>query len=208
MEDNEVVGADTLLQLLGRFFEVAVTGDTEFYCEAELQHEIGYWLRPKLPCGWHVWFERPSHLFFPQAIGLRKKEIDLVIASPDHSRKVALELKCHLRGQGRIPETMFDVCRDLQFLEQLVSHGFCGGLFAILVDDPMFYQDGKQDGIYSLFKAGRSLHGDIQKPTGGKDQVVTLHGSYCVKWKPCGTDNTDRRYWLQSVVNPGTIRIP
>ena len=194
-----------MFQLLNRFFESI---DTEFYNEAELQHEIGYCLRTNLPCGWHVYFERPAESFFAQASGLLKKEIDLVIASPAPCRHFALELKCsHLR-QGRFPETMFDACRDLQFLEQLVSHGFCGGLFAILVDAPLFYQTGKQDGIYSFFKAGHALHGEIQKPTGGKDQVVTLHGSYSVEWKPCGTNKTDRRFWLQSVVNPGNIRTP
>jgi len=194
------VGQDSLFQLLDRFFRSI---DTDSCNEAELQHEIGYWLRTNLPFGWHVYFERPADSFFPQATRLVKKEIDLVIVSPAPRRHFALELKCSRLRQGRFPETMFDVCRDLQFLEQLVSHGFCGGLFAILADSPLFYDTGKQDGIYSYFKGGQPLHGEIRKPTGEKDQVVNLHGSYCVQWNPCGTGKTDKRYWLQSVRIPG-----
>lgn len=94
---------------------------------------------------------------------------------------------------------MFDVCRDIQLLEQLGAAGFRGGLFVMHVDDPAFYQSGLQTGIYSFFRAGARLTGTITKPTGAKDQVVRLRGSYSVRWQPYGTAG---RYWLQTIAVP------
>ncbi len=67
------------------------------------------------------------------------------------------------------------------------------------VDDPGFYQSGLsglQTGIYSFFRGGMSLTGTITKPTGPKDQVVSLCNSYCVQWQPYSSSG---RYWLQAV---------
>jgi hypothetical protein len=41
-------------------------------------------------------------------------------------------------------------------------------------DDQAFYQSGLQTGIYSYFRGGVPLTGTITKPTGRKDQVVSL----------------------------------
>lgn len=168
----------------------------EFFNEAELQHELGFWLRTKLPAGMCVFFERPAASFFPQARGLVKKEIDLVVAPAERDWHIAIELKCP--RNGRVPETMFDICRDLQFLEQLILAGFQGGLFVLHVDDPAFYQSGLQTGIYSHFRGGVTLTGTVTKPTGSKDQVVNLGDSYSVRWRPYGIAG---RYWLQIVAS-------
>jgi hypothetical protein len=185
---------ELVVSLVERFFQDAVASGGEFFNEAELQHEIGWWLRKTLPSGFRVFFERPADFFFPDARGLVKKEVDLVVSPPDQRWYVAIELKCP--RNGRHPETMFDACRDLQFLEQLVSVGFLGGLFAKHVDDPCFYQNGSQDGIYGFFRAARILAGTITKPTGSKDQMVNLRGTYQVQWRP---DGAGVRYWLQAV---------
>jgi hypothetical protein len=178
------------------FLRDSETRGVEFFNEAELQHELGYWLRTKLAPGMRVFFERPANSFFQQAQGLVKKEIDLVVAPEDRSWHFAIELKCP--RNGRVPETMFDACRDLQLLEQLLRVGFVGGLFLMHVDDPSFYQSGLQTGIYSFFRGGQPLTGTITKPTGRKDQVVHLHNSYRVQWQPYGATS---RYWLQVVTS-------
>src|SRR5262249_11212844 len=98
----------------------------------------------------------------------------------------------------------FDACRDIQFLEQLVSAGFRGGLFIMLVDAPTFYQSGLQTGIYSFFRGGVPLTGTITKPTGTRDHLVRLNNTYSVEWHRYGTAG---RYFLQYVTNIPT-RIP
>jgi hypothetical protein len=187
---------DEVVASVEAFLRDAEARGIEFFNEAELQHELGYWLRTKLPAGMSVFFERPAASFFPRARGLVKKEIDLVVAPTGRDWHLAIELKCP--RNGRVPETMFDICRDLQFLEQLISVGFQGGLFVLHVDDPAFYQSGLQTGIYSHFRGGVPLTGTITKPTGSKDQVVSLGNSYSVQWQPYGTAG---RYWLQSVAS-------
>ena len=155
-----------------------------------------------MSCGTHVFFERPASSFFPDARELVKKEIDLVVSPTDRAWHFAIELKCP--RNGRIPETMFDACRDLQLLEQLAAVGFAGGLFVMHVDDPGFYESGSQAGIYSHFRVGLPLPAVIIKPTGNKDQVVKLRGTYRVQWRAYGSAG---RYWLQQVTttpNPRT----
>jgi hypothetical protein len=179
------------------FLRDSQSREVKFYNEAELQHELGYWLRTKLAPGMPVYFERPAGSFLQSARGLVKKEIDLVLERVDRKRHYAIELKCP--RNGRIPETMFDACCDLQRLEQLISAGFQGGLFIMHVDDPGFYQSGLQTGIYSFFRGGVPLTGTITKPTGSKDKMVRLCNSYRVQWKPYSSAG---RYWLQVVTSP------
>src|SRR5271156_4015659 len=105
---------DDLIASMEAFFRDAATSRVEIFNEAELQHEIGWWLRTALPRGFCVLFERPVRSFFPDARNLVKKEIDLVVSPPDRAWHVAIELKCP--RNGRHPETMFDACKDLQFL--------------------------------------------------------------------------------------------
>lgn len=176
------------------FFEDVGAKQLEFANEAELQHELGWWLRTRLPSDWRLYFERPVASFFPTKRRLVKKEIDLVVESPDR-KLYAIELKCP--RNGRHPETMFDVCRDLEFLEQLIEEGFAAGLFAVHVNDPCFYERGSTAGIYSHFRSSVPLVEKILKPTGRKDMIVSLTGSYRVQWQDCGTDG---RFWLQLVL--------
>lgn len=185
-----------VLEQVDAFLRDAAASGVSFFNEAELQHELGFWLRTRMTSGTHVYFERPASSFFPAARGLVKKEIDLVVSPPDHAWHFAIELKCP--RNGRIPETMFDACRDLQLLEQLAAAGFAGGLFVMHVDDPGFYQSGSQAGIYSHFRAGLPLPPVITKPTGSKDQIVSLSGTYRVQWQSYGSAG---RYWLQRVTS-------
>lgn len=185
---------DRTIAEVKRFLRRSALREECFFNEAELQHELGFWLRRKLPSGTRVHFERPAASFFPSAIGLVKKEIDLVISPPNNPGRMAIELKCPRNGQ--FPEMMFSACRDLQFLEQLVAKGFAAGLFLIHVNTPGFYQIGLKRGIYAHFRGGKPLPAIIRKPTGIQNQVVRLTNRYCVKWEQCGEFG---RYWLQLV---------
>ncbi|HEX8295513.1 MAG TPA: hypothetical protein VF593_04395 [Chthoniobacteraceae bacterium] len=193
---------DEILSQVNAFLRDAAANGVSFFNEAELQHELGFWLRTRMDRAIHVYFERPASSFFPAARGLAKKEIDLVVSPADHAWYFAIELKCP--RNGRIPETMFDACRDLQLLEQLTLAGFAGGLFVMHVDDPGFYQSGSQEGIYSHFRAGLPLPMVIIKPTGSKNQVVSLSGTYRVQWQSYGTAG---RYWFQQVTSMSEPKI-
>lgn len=176
------------------FFLHSASESVSFFNEAELQHELGFWLRIKLPTGSHVYFERPAHHFFESARGLVKKEIDLVVSPPDRSWCYAIELKCP--RSGRIPETLFDAIRDIKMLEQLTSAGFVGGLFVMHVNDEGFYKKRIQTSIYSPFRAGQLIKGQYIKPTGARDEVISLTGEYSVKWQSFGSAE---QYWVQQV---------
>lgn len=181
-------------KLIEQLLQEAEATDIAFANEAELQHEVGYWLRVQLPKNFRIYFERPVHSFIANARNFAKKEIDLVVSDSDLGTLLAIELKCP--RSGRVPETMFDACRDMQMLEQLVAAGFCGGLFLMHVNSQTFYQSGMSTGIYSYFRAGACLQGSIQKPTGRKDEVVPLGNAYSVSWQPSGPSS---RFWLQGV---------
>jgi hypothetical protein len=182
---------------LDEVFGLIRDGTLEVYNEFSLQHEVGYLLRTRFP-ELTVEFERPAH-HFGAPRGLSKKEIDIVVAvRDDPGRRWAIELKYPRNGQ--VPEQMFSFCKDIQFLEELCGHaGFAGGWFAALVDSPLFYSPTlPTSGIYAHFRAGRPIHGTIQKPTGkltGKHgEVLDVRGSYVVEWRDCGQG----RRWARS----------
>jgi hypothetical protein len=191
-----------IAELVDRFFRSLPGSGIEIYNECALQHELGFWLRTNLPAGSRVQFERPAHHFFPTARGLVKKEIDLVVTSPDGREHYATELKCPRQGQH--PEQMFKAWQDVEFLEQLVGTGFHGGIFAIHVDSPLFDAQGSQAGLYAHFRAGVPATRPLQKPTGLRDQTATLLGSYVGSWQPW----VDERFWIQEVWPPTAARLP
>ena len=99
---------------------------------------------------------------------------------------------------------MFKACQDLQFLEELVAKGFSGGLFAMHVQDPLFYEGRTQAGIYARFRGGMPICGKIQKPTaqnttGGPKIFASIRGSYTPVW---AHSEGSHRYWVQTVMPP------
>ncbi|HEX5435832.1 MAG TPA: hypothetical protein VFW98_01640 [Gemmatimonadaceae bacterium] len=181
-------------QLIRAFFTEITDPEERFYNEASLQHELALYLRSRLPGGWRVYLELPASWFHQAARGLTKKEIDLAVTDGSRERAVAVELKCPRQGQH--PEQMFKACQDLQFLEQLIAAGFAGGVFAMHVRDPLYYERGSRRGIYAHFRAGTAICGVIRKPTGARDRVAEIRGSYTPVWLPGGGSH---RYWVQSV---------
>jgi hypothetical protein len=169
-----------LENLLAEFARSVGENRVEIYNEFSLQHEIGIFLRHKIPTE-RVQFERNVDFFFSQKPSFVKKEIDISIFSPDKKDlRCAIELKFPRNGQ--YPEQMFSFCKDIAFAEQLCRAGFSSAALVIFVDDPLFYS-GTADGIYGFFRGPRQIHGLVQKPTGSKDSEVNIEGSYAVQWK-------------------------
>jgi len=171
------------------FLEDIKSGKIEIYNEVSLQLELGIFLRENYK-KYKVQFERNVSFFGFDKKRLIKKEIDISLFSFDASKNtVTLEIAIELKypTNGRIPETMYDICRDIAFLEQLVRHGFSTGYAIIFADNPNFYK-GNQSGIYGYFRCNenslpKNLTGEIKKPTGDKDESIKIMGNYLIEWK-------------------------
>lgn len=172
-------GASELSTLISKFIDFIVAHKIEIYNEFSLQHELGIFLRNELP-GYLVQFERNIKFFSSSKFAFTKRELDIAVFSKDKSElKYAIELKFPRNGQH--PETMFSFCKDIAFVEELKIAGFSRTALLILVDDHLFYS-GSGDGIYGFFRSGRPLAGRIEKPTGSKNEHVTIKGSHVVSW--------------------------
>jgi hypothetical protein len=163
------------------FLEAVAAGAVDVYNEFSLQHELGIHLRSRHP-NWLVQFERNVSYFGGSAKTFKKREIDLTIFTQNpKTLHYAVELKYPRNGQ--VPEQMFNFCKDIQFAEELVSHGFQSAALLTLAEDPLFYR-GPGEGIYAYFRGAKPLTGRVVKPTGAKDDEVNILGSYTIKWIP------------------------
>ena len=163
------------------FLQAVGARQIEIYNEFSLQHELGLYLRNYFLGKLKVQFERNvSYFELPK---LEKREIDIAITPTDSKEPLcAIELKYPRNGQ--VPETMFSFCKDIAFLEQLVSSGFQSAYFLAFAEDPLFYS-GKGERIYEFFRSGKPITSKINKPTGpDKDACVTINGSYTAEWNP------------------------
>ncbi len=162
--------------LLDEFMKQVVDGSTEVYNEFSLQHELGFFLREKLPA-YKVQFERNNKFF--GITGTIKHEVDIVIYKGHE--KHAVELK--FPNNGQYPEQMYAFVKDIKFMEELKEAGFDSTYCLALVQDKNFYSGNKRDGIYSYFRGNTPINGTVVKPTGKKYEGVTVNGSYALNWK-------------------------
>ena len=167
--------------LLIEFMKLIKTGEIEIYNEFSLQHELGIFLRERLP-EYKVQFERNTKFF--GLAGLVKHEMDIVIYND--TMKFAVELKYPLNGQH--PEQMFSFVKDICFMEQLRLQGFDRTYCLTVVKDKKFYDGVKKDGIYAYFRDGKSVKGVITKPTGAKDEIVKIERDYNIDWIGAGKE--------------------
>src|SRR5579883_3088901 len=143
------------------------------YNEHSLQLELGCFLRGR---GYSVEFERPfATTSLPGSTRKAKRELDMLVVSGEY--RSALELKVPLAG--RVPETMYDFCADIEFVEGLVRARVAERGMALLVTDEGQFWRGEPRGIYEAFRrADAQLSGIVVKPTGAKDSTISLSGRY------------------------------
>ena len=165
------------------------SGEIEVYNEFSFQHELGIFLRENYK-NYKVRFERNVSFFGFDKSTFIKKEIDISLFGFDVLKntgtlEIAIELK--YPRNGRIPETMYDFCKDIVFLEQLLDAGFRKGYAIIFTEVHGFYEGNQHDNIYSYFRHNNSspkrLTGKIEKPTGDKNESIKIKGSYLIEWK-------------------------
>ena len=169
--------------IINDFWRYVKQNEIELYNEFSLQHELGIFLRNKLP-NYIIQFERNTSFFGLKNIPTIKKEIDVVIYIPNMTEKYAIEIKYPRNGQ--YPEQMYSFVKDIVFMEQLKKNGFNGTYVLTVVDDKNFYS-GKcsQENIYSYFRGNKNITGKICKPTGTNKNVeyVEVVSNYEIKWK-------------------------
>lgn len=163
-------------ELLYKFIEMVEEEYVEIYNEFSLQHELGIFLRGELP-SYKVQFERNTKFF--GISGTIKHEIDIVVYND--TEKYAVELKYPVNGQ--YPEQMYSFVKDIIFMEQLKDNGFDATYALVIVNDKSFYFGKKSDGIYAYFRGGYMLQGGIEKPTGNKEETLTLSKKYSINWE-------------------------
>jgi len=68
----------------------------------------------------------------------------------------------------------------------------------IVVDNKLFYEQPNkkrksQNKIYSYFRDGEKLTGEIEKPTGFiKKDTIKINGEYTIKWETINEDNNKK----------------
>jgi hypothetical protein len=195
------MGVDTLLslkQLVEDFFSVVKSNNSiEIYNEFSFQHELGIFLREKLP-DYRIQFERNVSHFTQNTKTINKtvkKEIDISIFkfNKNQSEKYAIELKHPINRHH--PEEMYSFVKDIKFMEQLKNLEFTKTAAVVLVKDRLFYEGYNKKGIYKFFRKEHSVHGKIFKPTGeGKNKnSIILTGKYDFTWQDL---SGGRKYYI------------
>lgn len=180
---EELSGTDYIYDGIINFLNDIQENKIEIYNEFSLQHELGIFLRQSLTHDLKIQFERNVYYFFNTKEGFTKREIDLSIFDEDFSKRFCIELKFPRNGQ--YPEQMFNICKDIKFLEELKSKGFTNCYSLSVVEDRNFYTSNKveEEKIYKYFRNNVDLHGKIIKPTGNRDETLHLDGIYSLTWK-------------------------
>lgn len=168
--------------------------------EHGLQLELGVFLRAS---GYRVEFEKPFSVQ-SSATSTKKPKRELDILASRNNKATAIELKVPLAG--RVPETMYDFCADIEFVESLIRAKSVGsGVCLLITNNRQFWQSpGSAAGIYEFFRGASSiLTGCVTKPTGAKDTSITLAGSdnLAGAWADLGNSNllSGARYLLVEV---------
>jgi hypothetical protein len=123
-------------ELIGAFFRRAARDRIQFYNEPCAQLELAIFLRASLPAK-QVQLERPITSFSNTRVPGSKKEIDICLLDEKGAPDTAIEIK--YPRNGRIPETIFDYCKDIEFCELLCGAGFRRGYALFVTSDSGFF---------------------------------------------------------------------
>ena len=120
---------------------------------------------------------------------LSKKEIDIDILTND-SEKIAIEIK-YIRDFGSHNIGMFEFCKDIKFLEELVEQSFSSGIAIIFTTIPNLYTSPNSElkpknieniNLYNAFRINKNLRGELKIKTGKMDKSLILKNSYPLQW--------------------------
>jgi hypothetical protein len=170
---------------LNKFVEKIKKGEIDLYNEFGLQFELALFLRNlKELEDYKIELERPINYFgIKKSNSIPKKEIDICIYK-ENILKSAIEIKVSTNGQ--VPLQLFEFCKDICFLEQLMNGKFESAYSLVLVNSDYFYKSkNKKDGIYAFFRGENKMpiNGIIECPTGkNKGKQISISNSYEIVW--------------------------
>lgn len=168
-----------ILPYLEGFVKEISEGRIEIYNEASIQFELAIYLRKNLSKEYKIQLERNIQYF--GIYFLLKKEMDIVIFTSDMKEKYCIELK-FVSFFGLSPTTMYDACKDIYFLEQLIHSSFNKCYFMGFVTGNMFYNDKNDHILYKMFKGERLIEGQIDGQS-KRQFAIKLKGAYKIEWK-------------------------
>ena len=180
---------------LVEFMNQVSNGSIEIYNEFSIQFELAIFLRANLSKEYKIQLERNINYFGLNKDLFLKKEMDIVVFDSATKKKHCIEIKYPTNGQ--YPEQMFSMCKDIKLLEELVDAGFSDSYCLVVVNDPLFYSNKGEEGIYRLFRKEERLKGTIQKPTGKKDITYHLNHEYKIEWNDI---SESEKYFIATVV--------
>ena len=180
---------DFLDNKLGQLLDVK---DTCVYNEFSLQHELGIYLRQKLPNNYRVQFERNVDDVFPGNGITIKKEMDIYIFNKSNvNEKYAIELK--FPRNGAYPKRMSQFIDDIKFMDGVKKAGATKTYVLTLVEDKNFYTPTGRKTANNTYECFRGIENNgIYIPP----QKVC--NQYQIEWKPVkGADSKYRYYFLE-----------
>ena len=174
-----------LFPYLTEFANKISKGEIEIYNEVGIQFELAIYLRHRLGRlgnKYKIQLERNIGHFNPDKVKCLKKEMDIVVFTPDKKESYCIELKFPTQAQGKCPEQMFSAWEDVKFLEQLRKLCFTESYFMMFTDNHLFWGGTSNHGIYKIFRKERRLYGKVGNKRTRK--VVHFDGEYRIKWRP------------------------
>lgn len=169
-----------MINIIQNFLGEIASNRIEVYNEFSLQFELGIYLRSR-GLNKKIQFERNvSRYGYPGSF--TKREIDLAMEPLNEGPKLDCAIELKFPRNGQVPEQMFKFCEDLAFLEELKRAGCKDAYLLALADNAQFWSGRNLNGIYSYFRGGQMLTGQIGKPTGAKNKRVVLWQSYPIRW--------------------------
>lgn len=197
----------SIQKLIEDFTKEFKNWDDFIYNEFSLQHELGIYLRGKLPKEYLVQFEKNVKKFTDsetvKETRFEKKEIDIVIVNTkDENECYAIELKYPVNGE--YPVQMFKFVEDIRFMEQVKSLPCFKDtfVFCLVEQDGFYVPKNKTEGIYQYFRGENPscLKGTIENPVKNMEKKnFKLENEYSIKWEKVenGVNPALRYYFLE-----------
>lgn len=118
-----------------------------------------------------------------------KHEIDISIYKRENNNfieRYAIELKYPLKVNGKVPESIYDIVKDIKFIESLKEEGFNETFCLVLTDNYKFaeYDGDSSKDIYNCLRNNNILTSRVSKPTGKNQGIefINLNKKHEIKW--------------------------
>lgn len=72
---------------------------------------------------------------------------------------------------------MYAIIKDIKFFEQLKANGFTECYSMTLIDDHLYKEGLKKDGIYKYFRSDTLINGEIVNSTGKMNRSLIIDGT-------------------------------